>query len=97
MGNTNEKRIEIVIEIDKNRNTATQLSIDGANAIEIISGYVYAANSLAKVISKHDGVPKTHVLDTMAKSLRAIVDCPGLVQNADKEGADKEGADNGND
>ena len=48
MGNTNEKRIEIVIEIDKNRNTATQLSIDGANAIEIISGYVHAANSLAK-------------------------------------------------
>ena len=88
MGNTNEKRIEIVIEIDKNRNTATQLSIDGANAIEIISGYVYAANSLAEAIAKHDGAPKEHVLDKMAIVMREIACNPDMVQKADEEGAE---------
>lgn len=92
MENANKKRIEIVIEIDKDRGTATQLSIGGANAIEIIAGYVHAANSLAKVVSEHYGVPKAHVLDTMATALRAIVYCPDMVQKADEEGAN-----NGND
>lgn len=92
MRNTNKKRIEIVVEISKDRGVATQLSIDGANAIEIIAGYLHIANNLAKVISEHDGVPKVHVLDAMAKALRDIVGNPDIVQNADKEGAD-----NGND
>ena len=89
MENTNKKRIEIVIEIDENRDTVIQISTDNVNAIEIIAGYVHAANSLAKVIAKHDSAPKEHVLDTMAKALRAIVRNPDMVQEG--------GADNGND
>lgn len=88
MENTNKKRIEIVIEIDENRDTVTQISTDNVNAIEIMAGYVHAANSLAEVIAKHDGVPKEHVLDTIAKALRAIVRNPDMVQKADEGGAD---------
>lgn len=88
MENANKKRIEIVIEINKDGGAATQLSIDDANAIEIIAGYVHAAYSLAEVIANHDGAPKEHVLDTMAKALRTIAGNPDIVQKADKGGAE---------
>lgn len=88
MENTNKKRIEIVIEIDESRGVTTQIGIGGANAIDIIAGYVHVANSLAEVIANHDGAPKEHVLDTMAKALRTIASNPDMVQKADEEGAD---------
>lgn len=84
-----KKRIEIIIEIDEDRGVATHIGIDNVNAIDIIAGYVNAANSLAKVTAKHYGAPKEHVLDTMAKALRAIARIPDTVQEG--------GADHGND
>lgn len=84
-----EKRIEIIIEIDENGCSATQSSTGNVNASEIMVGYyIYAANSLAEAIAKHDGTPKEHVLDTMAKALRTIADNPDIVQKAAEGGAD---------
>ena len=92
MGNTNEKRIEIVIEIDENGCSATQSSTGNVNASEIMVGYIYAANSLAEAIAKHDGAPKEHVLDKMAIVMREIACNPDMVQKADEGGVG-----NGND
>lgn len=81
---TNKKQIGITIDIGGD-GIETQISTDNVNAIEMIGGYVSAANSLAEVIARNTGGSKEHVLRTMATALFAIADDPALLPKTNDE------------
>ena len=68
-----KKHIEIIIDIDKDKNAQeVHLIAHKVSARDLVSGYVAAEDSVAEEIVRNGGESKSHVISSMALALFAL-------------------------